>query len=535
MHKQPAAASAILPAVVSLLSLSFALAGCGGYTNPADATHPALKNAAIQGTANPLVAAYVLPVSFPGEVSVEFGTDTTYAQSTSVQSVTAANSVVTTLVAGMKQNTTYHMRASYTYADGTVVKDKDHIFRTGTLPANFLPGFTTATTPATTPQPGVEMIDPILGSVASTAFATDLDGNVIWAYLFPDRQSGSLLYPIRLMPNGHMAMFIAPVSQLVATNPATPVPAGTLNVLREIDLAGTTIQQLTMADLNTRMAAAGFNVTLQLFSHDFQILPNGHWLIIANTVKHFDSVTGETGPQDVTGDVVIDLDPNFNPVWYWNEFDHFDVNRHPWVFPDWTHSNAVTYSPDDGNFLVSIRHQNWIVKVDYRDGAGTGNVIWKLGEGGDFQLTNGVDPTDWFYAQHNSVFASPNTTGIFSLALMDNGDDRQFAAGVTCGQTNAPACLYTTIPILQIDENRKTATFQFHQFLPAAMYSSFAGNTEVLANGNIEYDLAGVGADSYIYEVTPQANPLTVWQLHLVNSNDYRGYRMPSLYPGVQW
>ncbi len=535
MLKQSGVPSGLLLVVCSLLGFSFAVAGCAGFTDPADATHPALQNATVQATANPLVAAYVLPITLPGEVSVEFGTDTTYAQTTSAQTVTVPNSVVTILVAGMKQNTTYHMRASYTYRDGTMVKNADRIFRTGALPANFIPSFTTTTTPATTPQPGIEMIDPILGSVASTAFVTDLDGNVIWAYLFPDRQPTSLLYPIRLMPNGHMAMFIAPVSQLVATNPTTPVPAGSLNVLREIDLAGNTIQQLAMADLNTRMAAAGFNVTLQLFSHDFQILPNGHWLIIANTVKHFDSVTEETGPQDVTGDVVVDLDPNLNPVWYWNEFDHLDVNRHPFMFPDWTHSNAVTYSPDDGNFLVSIRHQNWVVKVDYRDGAGTGNILWKLGEGGDFTLTNGVDPTDWFYAQHNSVFASPNTTGIFSLALMDNGDDRQFPANVTCGQNGAPACLYTTIPILQIDENKKTAAFQFHQILPPGMYSNFAGNTEVLPNGNIEYDLAGVGADSYIYEVTPQPNPLTVWQLHLINSNDYRGYRMPSLYPGVQW
>ena len=29
-------------------------------------------------------------------------------------------------------------------------------------------------------------------------------------------------------------------------------------------------------------------------------------------------------------------------------------------FPDWTHTNAVLYSPDDGNLIVSMRHQNWI-------------------------------------------------------------------------------------------------------------------------------------------------------------------------------
>ena len=34
-------------------------------------------------------------------------------------------------------------------------------------------------------------------------------------------------------------------------------------------------------------------------------------------------------------------------------------------FPDWTHSNAIIYSSDDGNFIVSIRHQSWLVKVNY--------------------------------------------------------------------------------------------------------------------------------------------------------------------------
>ena len=39
--------------------------------------------------------------------------------------------------------------------------------------------------------------------------------------------------------------------------------------------------------------------------------------------------------------------------------------------PDWTHTNAVVYSKDDGNIIVSSRHQNWILKVDYADGMGT--------------------------------------------------------------------------------------------------------------------------------------------------------------------
>jgi hypothetical protein len=237
----------------------------------------------------------------------------------------------------------------------------------------------------------------------------------------------------------------------------------------------------------------------------------------------------------VLGDVIVDLDTNLQPVWVWNEFNHLDPNRHPYLFPDWTHTNDILYSPDDGNILVSMRHQNWVVKVNYQNGTGTGAILWHLGEGGDFTLKGGTDPTDWQYAQHKPGFFSTNTTGVFSLGLMDNGDDRIFPAGVTCGATGAPPCLYTTIPIFQIDENAKTASLIFHQILPANLYSNFGGNTEQLANGNVEYDLAGVGTGSYVYEVTNQSTPQTVWTMQVKGSFAYRANRMPSLYPGVQW
>ncbi len=231
--------------------------------------------------------------------------------------------------------------------------------------------------------------------------------------------------------------------------------AGTLSVLREIDLAGNIVQQVTLDELNQRLPAAGFNLQLADIHHDVTILPNGHFLLIASLFKQFAPVMGETGPQNVLGDAIIDLDADMNPVWVWNEFDHMDVNRHPYLFPDWTHTNAVVYSPTDGNILVSIRHQNWVIKVNYADGTGDGSILWHLGEGGDFTLMNGTDPTDWEYAQHSPAIVGNNSAGTFQLTLMDNGDDRIFPPGVTCGTGSAPPCLYTTIPIFQIDEAAK--------------------------------------------------------------------------------
>ena len=58
-----------------------------------------------------------------------------------------------------------------------------------------------------------------------------------------------------------------------------------------------------------------------------------------------------------------------------------------------------------------------------------------------------------------------------------------------------------------------TATLTFHQILPANLYNFFGGSVDLLGNSNIEYDLCGVGTGSYIYEVTPQSTPQTVWTM----------------------
>ena len=176
------------------------------------------------------------------------------------------------------------------------------------------------------------------------------------------------------------------------------------------------------------------------------------------------------------------MDNNLNPVWVWNSFDHLDINRHPYMFPDWTHANALLYT-SDGNLLVSIRHQNWIIKIDYENGKGSGDVLWHLGQGGEFTLVGGTDPTDWTYAQHGPAFFGQASAGVFDLGVMDNGDDRAFPSGVTCQGT----CPYTTVPIYHIDESALTATVVFHDIL--SKYSFFGGDVASLANGNVEYDL----------------------------------------------
>ena len=490
------------------------------------------EDSSVSPTNNPQVALYTVQPSGPGKVSVEFGPTTSYGLTTWEKPTPQDGSPVKIYVAGMKANTTYHMRAVVKYDDGKIGMDQDQTFTTGSLPKEILEGATVKTGPGTMPQSGVELVDATLSDLSGylEAYATDLQGNLIWGYNYPDREKNSIVQPIKLLPNGDFGMIISYPSQFIFK----PEQRSKINTLREIDLAGNTVRELTLDELNTRLKTAGYTFTLLDYHHDFIVLPNGHWIVLANLVKPYTDLPGFPGVTQVIGDALIDLDPNWNPAWVWNEFDHLDVNRHPMEFPDWTHTNAVVYSPDDGNLLVSMRHQNWIVKVDYRNGHGQGGILWHLGAEGDFQLVGGSDLQDWFYAQHGPSFQSDKTTGKFTLALFDNGNDRAQAA--SCGDPGQPACLYSSVPVFDIDEQAMTATLKFHQIIPARQYSFFGGTTTRLANGNLEYDLcAEPKFTGIVREVTMDAAADTVWEMTVSHSNLYRANRIPSLYPGVQW
>jgi hypothetical protein len=488
-------------------------------TLSASATVNVVAPGEVSATANPQVASYAIAPPAAGRVSVQFGSSTGSGLTTWAQPVPPGGGTVTLLVAGMRADSLYHMRAVVRFDDGTQFIDADHPFTTGSLPPGQAPVLTATTTAGLTPQSGVELLDMVnITSPANEVVVSDLGGNVLWSY--NQRNAGVVPNPVKLLPNGNFLI-----------NFSGTTTDGMDSVLQEVDLTGAVLWQMTAADLNAALAAAtctGCNITVVGTHHDFAVLPNGHLIVIAAVEKDISGVT-------VTGDVLIDLDQDRKPVWLWNEFDHLDVNRHPLFFPDWTHTNAVLYSADDGNLIISIRHQNWLVKVDYENGAGTGDILWKLGYQGDFALVGGTDPTDWFYAQHGPSFTSTNTTGNFSLALFDNGDDRVFPAGVTCGAPGAPPCLYSTVPILQIDETAMTATLTFHPMAPS--YSNFGGNAALLKNGNVEYceSAGGPGFAGDIYEVTPDDGAQTVWKMQSTGQFVYRGQRIPSLYPGVQW
>jgi hypothetical protein len=500
--------------------------------NYATAVASIINPGIVTATANPQVATYSIYLPAPGRASVDFGPDTNYGLMTWEQSTPSPNGgQVSVYVAGMRARTRYHMRAQLTLDDGSTLTDIDQTFTTGTPPGTAL--VSTSTSGGQIPQQGIELFDTLTPNEAAQAFATDLQGNVIWTYSYTDGTKMDAIQPIKLLPNGHFLVLISYASS-IALKGAQILP-NTIDAVREVDLAGNTIREVTQKELAGTLTTKGYNLNLGSLHHDVLALPNGHWIVLATVSQTFDNLAGYPGTTNVLGDVLIDIDQNSQPVWVWNSFDHLDVNRHPYLFPDWTHSNSLLYSTDDGDLLLSVRHQNWIIKIDYGEGQGSGKIVWRLGEGGDFKLIGGTDPTDWFYAQHGPDFFSENTSGVFRLGVMDNGDDRESFGGLVCGSRGAPAC-YSAAPVYQIDEIGMTATLLTHYTPPQDLYSYFGGNVQLLKNGDLHADFCAASGGSLVQELNMNGTtPELIWQAQTKGAEQYRSERLPSLYPGIQW
>ena len=232
------------------------------------------------------------------------------------------------------------------------------------------------------------------------------------------------------------------------------------------------------------------------------------------------------------------LDADFQVTWAWDAFDHLDVNRGPVLgevmlpgspgptaavplLPavDWLHVNAVALSPADGNLVLSVRHQDWVIKIDYRNGAGDGHVVWRLGQGGDFTL-NSADPNAWFSHQHNAHYIDDHT-----LILFDNGNTRR----ATDPTANSRGQVWT------LDETTMTATLVLNADLGDYSFRLGSCATALERELFVHVREPGPGAaprrPPISIEVTCRTGP-RVYVLQ-VNTPEYRSYRMRTLYEGI--
>src|SRR5262245_32292075 len=486
------------------------------------------SQAVVTPTLNPLVALYSVPPSSANTVFVQFAVAGEHPawRNTDMRPVVLGAST-NFFVAGMLPNTTYQMR--HVFNDGT--GSAPLLFTTGDLPSTLIfPNFTVSQPPGPGSDPDQDMVFHILGAGAlrgnltPNPFATDLSGRVEWYY---DTQQSGL--GITNMGTG----ILLPGGTVIGVGSDRYRVRNNQNVLREIDLAGNPIRETNLAAVNAQLATLGHEA-IYGFHHDVQRLPDGNTVVLTWTERTVD-INGT--PTNYAGEMVLVLDQDFRVKWAWDAFDHLDVNRGPVlgevVFPgspeppsilpllpvvDWLHVNAVALSPADGNLILSVRNQDWVIKVDYRNGAGDGHVVWRLGQGGDFVLT-GASPGAWFSHQHNAHYVDDHT-----LILFDNGNTRRES------DPNA----HSRGQVWTLDETNLTATPVLNADL--GNYSFRLGSAQRLSNGNYSFMSGSQGnvpppsQFALTIEVLPNGTPSYVLEF---GSLEYRSYRTQTLYEGT--
>ena len=387
----------------------------------------------VSPTLHPLVALFSVPPCEDGEVRVAFrveGSPPTFSQFTPFKPCKAGTSV-NFLVAGMRVATNYLMQHE-------VVTGETRLLGT---PLSFLTSTPSVELPVSwmlnPPDEETSLTNSVLlhaivwrpNNAAPFPVATDLLGRVLWYY---DAGVGATADIKRPVAGGTF---------LLSSN----VGLGQWQMLREIDVAGNTLRETDTRRISEQLLRRG-ETWIGAFHHEILRLENGHTLVLGSVEKILVDVQGP-GAVNVLGDMIIDLDENWQVAWTWNAFDHLDTGRKaildekcsgpqsgcPPVFlgtpaNDWLHSNTINYLPAEGDLLLSVRNQDWVVKVDYKDGNGSGSVLWSFGKDGDFTLDSG-DPLDWFSHQHDTRLEGPNCYSTTTVIRGVQTTPRPSAAG----------------------------------------------------------------------------------------------------------
>ena len=513
-------------------------------------------------TGNPLVALFSAPACASGSTMRAFfqrqsgtgsGSTTPFVKCDGVHTMTFE-------IAGMYASSHYAIHAQ-TNTGGKITNGPSVAFTTGPLPSNIsfpaLNVIVPTNSNTDTAEPfvlwGINTLNP------STLYhdeATDLSGHVMWYYGAP----GQFDLLTRPLANGGM---------LIIQNGASWNNESQIGqLLHQIDLAGNLVKETNTGVIQTELLALGAtdggpcttipqpapvgSACLGGFHHELTTFPNGDVAALASVEKIFPPGTqGDTSglPVDVIGDMIVVMNSNWQVIWYWDSFQFLDVNRPavlgetctdgasgcPPTFllghgiaplaKDWLHGNSLYYWSQNGDIIFSMKHQDWVDKIDYNNGTGTGDVLWTMGVDGTLSFNNiNDDPWPWFSHQHDVTIAT-NGTGPF--LLFDNGDTRISPPPLGLGTACGPNDCYSRGMALTVDENTMTVTPVLS--LSLGNYSSADGSAQLLSNGNYFFASPLVvslsGESNYAIEVQGNTQVLS-----LQGPQGYRSWQLVSLY-----
>jgi arylsulfate sulfotransferase len=366
--------------------------------------------------------------------------------------------------------------------------------------------------------------------------AIDEAGEVVWLY----RQPINGIADIRRIANGHLLF--------------TDAEGGA-----EIDMLGNVVSRWHPRQFPQTVSNA-IQVDAETIHHEISENDHGTVLTLSTELRSLpDYPTSETNPAAptapaiVVGDVVLQFDRIGRVVQYWSLLDILDPYRigfnslaNVGFYPelrgqtrDWSHANAVIHDPSDDSFIVSVRHQDALVKID----RSTGQLIWILGTPDGWKmpwsryLLTPKGPLQWPYHQH-----APTITPRQTLLLFDNGNFRRRPT------EPLPTLNYSRVVEFAVDRAQMTAEQLWAYGGPddELFFSGALGDADwlpiteniLVTDGFKAADATNSGFWARIFEVTHTTPASKVFEV-LIRQRPgtnlswivYRAERLASLYP----
>lgn len=485
-------------------------ASIGDATSPLDASEPLafVSEPAFSFPADvraPLSGRIELETNRPTRVSLTV----TSANRTYTVNPSALDTTHSVPVLELRADTLHHIVVTVTDAGGTTLVAEPLDAMTPAISA-LAPTLTTEQLVPAQIEPGVT-----LAAMNTFVFAIDHDGAYVW-FIDLQRPVGD----VTLLPDG---TFLVPLSN----------NHGAV----KIDAFGTVLREWRAANF-APVFSGQTAVALDNFHHELSQSSNGDFVTlsterreIANYPTSETDPTLRTSPVVVVGDAVaifaddgtlrethslLDvLDPyrvgydSFTPFWstFYGE---------PTL--DWSHSNAVVRDPSDNGFVVSVRHQDAIVKLD-----SSGDLVWILGTHDNwsaafapFLLTPVGTPFAFSFHQH-----APKILTNGNILVFDNGNYR------VSPPAPGPTATFSRAVEFAVDPITKQVR-QVWEFVAApSIFAQSMGDVDVAeTTGNV---IVTFGAASRIIEVTHTTPPAEVFRLQ-TSGRFYRSQRVPSLY-----
>lgn len=316
------------------------------------------------------------------------------------------------------------------------------------------------------------------------AYAFDANGDVRWystrynSHIFKELTNGNLLYLTKESND-----------------------ADTYNVLLETDYLGKIYYRYDFSSSSAANDTGKSEGEMTVIHHDGNELPSGNFLLTVNDGSNYIEDTmielnRETGEIEKT----IDLKDILPEAFY----EDYDSTSREDGKVDWFHQNSVEYDEADNSIIISGRHQDTIMKIDYD----TSEIKWIMGD------SSGWPESYQKYFLNGEVKASGGQHAAIVLPDQDDNDETTDILyydnniSVTRGDEETSE-KYSEARQVRINDAEMTIeeVWTFGEELGEDYYTKIIGSARYLSNtGNrlVNFGYRDEGQTSSIMEVTEE-------------------------------